>query len=77
MHKIAKFYMEICDINGVVETREKIFSKELTTPAHIKDLGLNHKEQINTLGKIIDSMLPHQIYLIETDNNWPDENRMF
>ena len=27
MHKIAKFYMEICDINGVVETREKIFSK--------------------------------------------------
>ena len=69
MHKIAKFYMEICDINGVVETREKIFSKELTTPAHIKDLGLNHKEQINTLGKIIDSMLPHQIYLIETDNN--------
>ena len=68
MSKIVKFYMEICDINGEVESRTPVFSKELTTPTHLKDLGLNHKEQINTLSNMIDSMLPHQINLIEADN---------
>jgi hypothetical protein len=58
---------EIRNEDGTIDSKIDVFSRTLTAPTHIKDVGLNHFEQINVLQNILDNLLPQQFNLIEAD----------
>jgi hypothetical protein len=48
--------------------RKKIVNRVLKAPAHIKEVGLSHVEQIDLLRKILDILLSNQCALIDNSS---------
>ena len=67
MAKTFVVNFEIRNEDGTIDSKTEVFSRTLIAPTHIKDVGLNHVEQINVLQNILDNLLPHQFNLIEAD----------
>ena len=65
MEKIFKVIVEVHNEDGSVANRAEVASHKLVAPKHIKNLGLNHLEQIDLLQNVLDGLLPQQIMLIE------------
>ena len=55
-----KLNLETFDENGIPTGREVVYSGELKKITHIKDVGLNHKEQLELLQNTLDGLLPYQ-----------------
>ena len=49
MPNTFKVIVENYDENGILQGRNEIISRSISAPKHIKDVGLNHKEQIELL----------------------------
>lgn len=67
MPNTFKVIVETYDENGILQGRNEIISRSISAPKHIKDVGLNHKEQIELLKNILDNLLPNQFNLIENE----------
>ena len=67
MPNTFKVIVENYDENGILQGRNEIISRSISAPKHIKDVGLNHKEQIELLKNILDNLLPNQFNLIENE----------
>lgn len=71
MAQTFKVVVEIHNEDGSVDNRTEIASHKLSAPKHIKELGLDHLEQIDLLQNVIDSLLPNQVMLIEEPEKCP------
>ena len=66
MERGFRIIVETYDINSnITDSREEIKNIPLSTPQHIKEVGLLHLEQIDILQKILDILLCNQSALID------------